>query len=128
MIALQPDRTNYRCLERNLAAYGERATCIDGALWSHSTTLQMVEKDYREGAHWSRQVEEGSAESGAPVPGFDIPALMNLAAAEQISILKIDIEGAEAVVFNHPNLEWLDRVDTIIIELYDDTQFVSSIR
>ena len=126
VIALEPDPGNYRCLEQNLAAYGERATCIHGALWSHSTKLQMVDKDYRGGGHWSRQVEEHSTESHAAVAGFDVPALMNRAAADRISILKIDIEGAEAVVFNHPNLEWLDRVDTIMIELHDDTVFGKS--
>jgi len=126
VIALEPDRTNYRCLELNLAAYGERATCINGALWSHCTNLQIVAKDYRDGGHWSKQVEECATESRAPIPGFDIPAIMHQAAAERISILKIDIEGAEAVVFNHPNLEWLDRVDTMMIELHDDSIFGKS--
>ena len=126
LIALEPDPENFRCLERNLAAYGERATCINGALWSHSANLQMAEKTYRDGAHWSRQVEERSAEGRAPIAGFDIPSIMNRAAAAKISILKIDIEGAEAAVFNHPNLEWLDRVDTIMIELHDDSVFGKS--
>ena len=126
VVAVEPDRANYRCLERNLAAYGERATCINGALWSHSTNVQMVEQDYRDGGHWSRQVKECAADNPAAIPGFDIPAIMHRAAAERISILKIDIEGAEAVVFNHPHLEWLDRVDTIMIELHDDSVFGQS--
>ena len=126
VIAIEPDRANYRCLELNLAAYGRRATCINGALWSHAANLQMIEQEYRVGGHWSRQVEECAADCRVPIPGFDIPAIMHLAAAERISILKIDIEGAEAVVFNHPNLEWLDRVDTIMIELHDDSVFGNS--
>jgi hypothetical protein len=48
---------------------------------------------------------------------------MNMAGFERVSLLKIDIEGAEAVVFNAPNLSWLDRVDNIAIELHDDSQF-----
>jgi FkbM family methyltransferase len=126
VIALEPDAANYRCLELNLAPYGERATCINGALWSHPTDLRMAETTYRDGGHWSRQVEEGSAGGHAPVAGLDIPAIMERAAANHISILKIDIEGAEAVVFSQPHLEWLDSVDTIMIELHDDTQFGSS--
>jgi len=126
VVALEPDRANYRCLELNLAAYGSRATCIKGALWSHCTNLQIVATDDRNVDHWSRQVEECSAGSRAPVPGFDVPAIMDLAGAERISILKVDIEGAEAVVFNHPNLKWLDRVDTVMIELHDDKPFGES--
>jgi FkbM family methyltransferase len=128
LIALEPDAANYRRLEQNLAPYGARATCVHGALWSHQTNLQIKQQEYRDGGHWARQVEPHSAGSSAPVPGFDIPALINRAGTDRISILKIDIEGAEAVVFNHPRVEWLDRIDTIMIELHDDTTFGESTR
>ena len=35
----------------------------------------------------------------------------------------MDIEGAEAVVFSENYLSWLDKVDTIAIELHADTIF-----
>jgi hypothetical protein len=37
--------------------------------------------------------------------------------------LKMDIEGAEAVVFGALDISWLDRVDNIAIELHHDTAF-----
>jgi FkbM family methyltransferase len=126
LIAVEPDAANYRNLALNLAPYGERASCIRGALWSQSASLQIAQQIYRDGEHWSRQVEEYSGGSSTSVPGFDIPAIMERAATDRISILKIDIEGAEAVVFAPSNLEWLDRVDTLMIELHDDTSFGES--
>jgi FkbM family methyltransferase len=126
LIALEPDAENFRCLNANLAPYGTRATCIHGALWSHSTDLRLRQPDYRDGGYWSRQVEEGRAEDRSAVPGFTIPALMDRAKSDRISILKIDIEGAEAVVFGSSDLSWIDRVDTIMIELHDDTAFGNS--
>jgi hypothetical protein len=43
---------------------------------------------------------------------------------DRISILKIDIEGAEHAVFSAPNVaSWLPLVDCLVIELHDDTHF-----
>ena len=40
-----------------------------------------------------------------------------------ITALKIDIEGAEAVVFGKASSSWLDMVDMIAVELHDDLIF-----
>lgn len=41
----------------------------------------------------------------------------------RISLLKVDIEGAEAVVFGRDCQSWLGKVDAIAIELHDDSGF-----
>jgi hypothetical protein len=41
---------------------------------------------------------------------------------ERVSILKIDIEGAEAEVFA-AECSWLERIDTLAIELHEDSMF-----
>lgn len=35
----------------------------------------------------------------------------------------MDVEGAEAALFAHPDLSWLDRIDHLAIELHDDSSF-----
>ena len=40
--------------------------------------------------------------------------------------MKIDIEGAEVVVFDASCSSWLNRVETIAIELHDDSSFGSA--
>jgi hypothetical protein len=38
----------------------------------------------------------------------------------------MDIEGAEAIVFSEGYEAWLDKVDTIAIELHEDSDFGSA--
>ena len=42
---------------------------------------------------------------------------------ERISILKVDVEGAEAVIFSENYKSWREKVDAIAIELHDDLVF-----
>ncbi len=59
-----------------------------------------------------------------PSPGIDIGTLLDRSRHERISLLKIDIEGAEAMIFADDRCRlWLDRVDNLVIELHDDSQF-----
>jgi hypothetical protein len=44
--------------------------------------------------------------------------ILKISGDERISILKMDIEGAERVVFQHGYERWIDRVDAIVIELH----------
>jgi hypothetical protein len=52
---------------------------------------------------------------------------MNILGAERIAILKVDIEGAEAVVFDRSipenDLSFLAKTDCVMIEIHDDTSF-----
>jgi hypothetical protein len=42
---------------------------------------------------------------------------------DRISLLKIDIEGAEVQLFSEGCESWLSKVDNIVIELHDDSCF-----
>jgi len=121
VLALEPDAENFAALAANLAPYGPRATLLRGGLWSHPCTLAMDDTGYRGGGAWARQVREArQGEDG--IPAYDVPALLAAAGAERASVLKIDVEGAEAVVFS-ADCGWLDRIDRLVIELHDDSRF-----
>jgi hypothetical protein len=73
---------------------------------------------------WTKQVVECVADDPAAFQAVSVADLLRQAKAPRINILKIDIEGAESVVFGDVGRqEWLDRTDAIAIELHDDTIF-----
>ena len=50
----------------------------------------------------------------------DIGSLLSGSSFERISILKVDIEGSEAVVFGSNYEGWLPKVDNLVIELHGE--------
>lgn len=122
VVAVEPDAGNYAMLDRNLRAYGDRATLIHAGIWSENRPLKASRDPYRDGREWSFRVRPAEADEEADFRGVSIPSLLETAGSSRISLLKMDIEGAEAVVFRG-NVEWLDRVDAIAIELHDDSNF-----
>jgi FkbM family methyltransferase len=122
VIAVEPDPGNFELLERNLSPYGGSVRTLRSAVWSHPARLVMSEDPYR-GGEWSRQVRECRPGEEPAFLGVDIGSLLAGSGHERISILKIDIEGAEGVVFAADVEPWIDRVDQLVIELHDDSSF-----
>jgi len=56
----------------------------------------------------------------------DIGTLLRESGMERVSILKIDVEGAEAIIFSANYEAWINNVDNIVIELHDDSDFGES--
>lgn len=125
VLAVEPDAENFAQLERNLAPYGPRAQLLRGGVWPATCGLRMSRTPYRDGRAWARQVEPCPPGEEEEFSGYDIPALLARAGRTRISLLKIDIEGAEVPLFSQGPTDWLDRVDTIAIELHDDSAFGS---
>jgi FkbM family methyltransferase len=122
VIAVEPDSENFEMLQRNLARFGDRVLPVRGAAWNACRSLRIADSKYRGGGSASVQVTAGGPGEGC-VSGFDVPALMDMAAFERVSLLKVDIEGAEVMVFDESSAAWIDRVDNIAIELHDDSSF-----
>ncbi|MDY7101847.1 MAG: FkbM family methyltransferase [Actinomycetota bacterium] len=126
VIAVEPDDANVDLLRRNLRPYGDRAEVIMGAVWSHRTRL-VCERDPGPRADWAITVREADADERDGPQAFDavdVAELVERTGAERIDLLKMDIEGAEAVVFGAGDVHrWLDRVDAVAVELHDDTHF-----
>ncbi|HTL04668.1 MAG TPA: FkbM family methyltransferase, partial [Gemmatimonadales bacterium] len=123
VIALEPDEGNLEVLRRNLAPYGSRARVVSGALWSHPARLALREAKFRDGREWTRQVRDCAPDEPGSIAGYDVPALLEQEGVERLSLLKIDIEGAEAVVFAGDPARWLSRVGALAIELHEDSSF-----
>lgn len=123
VLAIEPDSDNFRVLERNLAPYADRVTLQQCALWSHKCRLVPETQVFGDGREWSRQFVEGAASADTGVDAIGVVDAMHLLGAQRISLLKIDIEGAEAIVFSKEGGSWLHLVDTLVVELHKDSVF-----
>jgi FkbM family methyltransferase len=113
IICIEPDPENFELLQRNVAPY-KGIVCENKGIWSRNTRLRVVDK-YGVGK-WALSVEEDSA---GPIESITIPSLLDKHDWGKADLLKMDIEGSEKQLFNHPGLDWLLKVKTIVIELHD---------
>ncbi len=111
IIAVEPDRGNYQQLIRNAENY-KNIIPVLGGIWNRNTKL-----DTSAGSGWS--VEVSDAGEGGEIEGFSIEELMKIYNLEEIDILKLDIEGSEAVVFDSGYETWLPKVRILIVEIHD---------
>ena len=117
VVAIEPDPGNFAQLERNLAPYGGRALALRTGVWSHPARLVMSTDPWGDGREWARTVREARPDEAGGMDAIDIGTVLAQSGHERIAILKIDIEGAEKVVFGVP-CPWLAQVDNIVIELH----------
>jgi FkbM family methyltransferase len=117
VIAVEPEPNNCELLRMNCSSY-PNVTIIQGALWYERTRLRIVNPDAQS---WGFRVNQRALQkSGShPVEAYSVSDLLNLSGHSRISLLKIDIEGAELDVFANNPHPWLDKVDAILIELHD---------
>lgn len=122
VVAVEPDSGNCAMCERNLRAYGSRAVVVRAGIWSQNVPLKIAQERYRDGREWTVQVRPCEVHEAPDFEGLTVASLIANFGFTRISVLKMDIEGAEAVVFQG-NIDWIDRVDAIAIELHDDSSF-----
>ncbi len=108
VIALEPDPSNYALACDNLRPYGERAVLLQKALCGTDQQLRFG------GDSTGASVRA----EGFAVEGVSIPTLLKEYLIPRVSILKLDIEGAEELVFSSSPETWLSAVDLLIIEIH----------
>lgn len=116
VIAVEPDPETFKILARNLAPYGDRAVALNAAVWSHKTRLSLG-NDHADGEAWARQTRDRGGDGDGDVEALAVPDLIAVANASRVGLLKVDIEGAEAVVFAGSPV-WLEQVDVVVAELH----------
>jgi FkbM family methyltransferase len=112
--AIEPERQNFDVLRKNTAGYSNVAL-FQAALWDKPDRLSLT---YGETTGWGCRVEEGLCDKPI-VSAVTVPDLVGKDARLRLVIAKIDIEGAESVLFRSAT-EWVDDVPLIIFEQHDN--------
>jgi Methyltransferase FkbM domain len=79
--------------------------------------------DAETGNEWVQSVRECGPGEEADFTAVSVDGILDDSGFDRIAILKMDIEGAESVVFTGRYREWLSRVDNMVIELHFTSPF-----
>lgn len=115
IVAIEPDKNNFEFLKLNTSNY-PNVICIQKAVWSHSTKLEMVDPG---SGNWGLQTRECTVSEISTIDVITIDDILFQFHFATIDLIKIDIEGAEKELFSHNYEGWLSRTRTIAIELHD---------
>jgi FkbM family methyltransferase len=112
IIAVEPDPTTYRHLERNLAADGNAVTR------QVAVTAAPGEVRLRRflDASWMTQVTDAQDDGTVAVAGMTLDDVLTQEGVDRVGLLKVDIEGLEIDVLT--TAPALRRADTVIGELH----------
>lgn len=112
IIAIEPDASNFELLQKNCGGL-ENVELLEAALWPVTTRLSF------ENAQAEKYAMSVVPARTGKVAGVSIADIMGQFEIDRISLLKLDIEGAEREVFSLGATGWLDRVDILAVELHD---------
>jgi len=115
VIAVEPDPENFDELQKNVAPYGRRVKTVRAAVWPRAEKLDL--NNPGQGEEWGISVRPSNE---GTVQGITVSELLRVSGHERISLLKVDIEGAETELFSSGTEEWLDKVENIVIELHSE--------
>lgn len=114
IIAVEPDAENYALLQRNVQGLSGVET-IRAAIVPTDGPVGWATDGLRHSSFHAREWREG--ELG--VEGISMNTLLQRFGLEHLGLLKLDIEGGEKALFEATDLAWMDRVDTLAVELHD---------
>jgi FkbM family methyltransferase len=118
LVCIEPDPKNFQQLEANIPAQAQ-ACLIQKALWYEQKDV-FLHNDFRDNSDWSAAVSEQKI-SDVTVQTVTLQNVIDDNAINVIDLLKIDIEGAEAVIFDEANdLSFLHCTKIIAIEIHDE--------
>jgi FkbM family methyltransferase len=115
IVCIEPDPINFTLLRMNIAPYPNIVALCAG-LWNSNTALRIQNPH---GPTYGYRTAPAAQYSDDTIPGISVPELLKSIGDERISLLKVDIEGAESEVFAEGTTSWLAKVDAIMIELHE---------
>jgi FkbM family methyltransferase len=116
IVALEPSGENCERINRHCNGFGN-VRLVQGGLWPHSGLLRIQNP---QDPSWSFRCERADGPGEGVFSAFTVDEIMDRFGMDRCDLLKLDIEGAEASVFAPGTLDWLDRVDAILVEVHGD--------
>jgi len=116
VIAIEPDPRNVKLMETNIRRQNVSGILIEQSALSHNNAPVSL---YRYSWSWSNSIiKEVWGDKDRPTDAIKVPSiLLSNLISEEISLLKLDIEGAEYEVLNEAK-DKLSLVNEIIMEFH----------
>jgi FkbM family methyltransferase len=119
---VEPDPGNYGLLLENIRVNNlENVFPVKASLWTSAKRL-TISRSFRDGKEWSISVTETDTNCIGTTKGITVGALMEEHLLPRIDVLKMDIEGAEALIFSrdaHPE-HFLPKVRFLALEIHEE--------
>jgi FkbM family methyltransferase len=113
IIAIEPETNNFEQLKKNARSYPNIIPVL-GGVWSETGAFKIKNE---KGDSWNFMLEK-STDENSDKRLYTIEELINIYQFPRVDFLKIDIEGAESIVFEK-NYQWLSMVKSLSIEFHD---------
>ena len=120
VIAIEPESGNFSLLKENVAPY-PNIIAVHAALWNRVGEIELVDTGHGYVGYMTDTKEnlmKMHKKACDTVRAITVDSMIQEFKIERIDIFKVDIEGAEKEVFFEKQ-SWIDKVDTIIIELHE---------
>jgi FkbM family methyltransferase len=114
ILAVEPATSNLDLLDRNTRPWNH-ITCLQAAVWSHPSWVQVANPKDEPNAFRMSESHDSRKEN---IPAYTISQLIERQGCSHLDLLKMDVEGAEAEIFQN-GTAWLGRIKVLIIELHD---------
>ena len=114
IMAVEPATSNLDLLDKNTRPWNQ-ITCLQAAVWSHPSWVQVANPKDAPNAFRMSESHDSKKEN---IPAYTISQLIDRQGCRDLDLLKMDVEGAEAEIFQN-GTAWLDRVKVLVIELHD---------
>ena len=119
IFALEPDRSNFAALVKNTQAC-PNVFCFNLAIWSSDVILNLRHGTGEPGDEWARSFESRE-EPGldSAIQGITLNNFLATHVKSDISLLKVDIEGAEVELLN-ADCAWIKQCRMAVFELHNE--------
>jgi len=113
VVCVEPEPSNFAMLSKNLLPEinNRKVIALEAAVMSEDGHVAF------ESAATKYNSKIGEGNEAKNIQAVCINTLVDRFGIEHIDLLKIDVEGAEKYIFSS-NIDWLAKVDNIIIELH----------
>ncbi len=123
IIAVEPEASNCQLLQNNLQPLGKDVSVVQAGIWSKKTLLKILNPDAEKDGFICKEIEDEDIDNNhveGVISAIDIDTLLSDFNISQGILIKMDIEGAEKEVFDKiDNSGWLEKTDTLIIEIHN---------
>ncbi|KAG2452788.1 hypothetical protein HYH02_003018 [Chlamydomonas schloesseri] len=124
VVTVEPGTSTFQLLAVN-TAHNRRIQAVYGAAWGSSTLLTLAGAIYdhsakQDATDWATSVgplQSAAASVSDLVPAWSVDDLLAKYHLGAVDVLKVDVEGSEAVMFrDSKTVQWLRRVKCLVIE------------